>query len=317
MVLPGALPMLRPYIGCGISAKHGGRGGSREMIFAEGLGIPEGPVAMPDGTWLVVEMAPDRGCVTRIGADGRSKQVLAKTGRPNGLAVDRNGVLWVAESESPSLLRMTMDGRAEVFLTGCDGEAFLFPNDLAFGPDGALYMTDSGILFRDFAPGGRVRPDWRSLAVDGRVYRIGTLSRAIRLLDRGLRFPNGIAFGPDNNLYVSETLTGFVYRYQWRDGEIIGGRETLGNVVAPEGSAGMSGPDGMKFGADGNLYVAVFGQGDVTAMGPSGRIVQRIRTEGKAPTNLAFGLPGSKKIYVTEAQHGTLEVFESGLALWP
>jgi hypothetical protein len=32
------------------------------MIFAENLGVPEGPVALDNGSWLVVEMAPERGC---------------------------------------------------------------------------------------------------------------------------------------------------------------------------------------------------------------------------------------------------------------
>ena len=112
------------------------------MIFANGFNAPEGPVALPDGTWLVVEGGADRGCVTQISADGRDKRIVGKTGRPNGLAVDSEGVIWVAESKTPSLVRLTMDGKAEVVATGCDGEPFLFPNDLCFGPDGALYLTD-------------------------------------------------------------------------------------------------------------------------------------------------------------------------------
>src|ERR1035438_6052019 len=84
------------------------------MIFAVDLGDPEGPVALPDGTWLVVEGTSDRGCVTQISADGKTKRAIAKTGLPNGLAVDHNGVLWVAESRLPSLVRLTMDGKSEV-----------------------------------------------------------------------------------------------------------------------------------------------------------------------------------------------------------
>ena len=75
------------------------------MIFAGDLGAPEGPVALPDGAWLIVEAAAERGCVTWLSADGRNKTVIKKTGRPNGLAVDAAGVIWVAESKMPSLLR--------------------------------------------------------------------------------------------------------------------------------------------------------------------------------------------------------------------
>src|ERR1700748_1854917 len=72
------------------------------MIFATDLGAPEGPVALPDGTWLIVEAAADRGCVTHLSADGR-RSVIRQTGRPNGLAIDAAGVIWVAESKFPSL----------------------------------------------------------------------------------------------------------------------------------------------------------------------------------------------------------------------
>ncbi|MFQ5341508.1 MAG: SMP-30/gluconolactonase/LRE family protein [Anaerolineae bacterium] len=282
------------------------------MIFTSGLSVPEGPVLLPDESWLVVEMGSDRGCVTHISPDGQAKRVIAKTGRPNGLAVDKDGVIWAAESQTPSLLHLTIDGKVEVFLTECNGEPFLFPNDLAFGPDGALYMTDSGILFEEFAPGGKVRPDYMEVYPDGRVYRIDVKTREIEKLDSGIRFTNGIAFDAEGNLYVNETLTGMVYRYQWQDGE-IGEREDFGNVVDPEGPEGIKGPDGMKFGANGHLYVTVVGQGDVTVLGPNGAVVERIKTEGSAPTNLAFGPPGAKKIYVTEDEFGAMEVFEVGI----
>ena len=62
-------------------------------------------------------MAPERGCVTRLDKDGRVGRVLARTGRPNGLAVDGEGTIWVAESGDPSLIRLHKDGRSEVVLT--------------------------------------------------------------------------------------------------------------------------------------------------------------------------------------------------------
>jgi gluconolactonase len=85
------------------------------MLFTSGLSVPEGPVLLSDGSFLCVEMGPDRGCVTHISADGQSKRIIAKTGRPNGLAVDKEGIIWVAESMTPlpCLIRMTMDGETE------------------------------------------------------------------------------------------------------------------------------------------------------------------------------------------------------------
>ncbi len=289
------------------------------MIFADSLRSPEGPVALPDGTWLVVEGGPERGCVTQIGADGRTKRTIQKTGRPNGLAVDKNGTIWVAESKFPSLLRLTMDGQAQIVATGCNGEPFLFPNDLCFGPDGAIYLTDSGVFIDSFAPGGQIRADYMDVDYDGRVYRVDPNSGEVSKLDAGLRFTNGIAFGPDGLLYVNETLTGNVYRYSLLGGCIQPEREFFGNVLRADAPVGWKGPDGMAFDRNGLLYVAVFGQGDVTVLGRNGEVVQRIPTLGQLPTNVAFALPGEHRILVTEYQHGQLEAFPvdgDGLPLW-
>src|ERR1700704_979747 len=95
-------------------------------VFASGLIFPEGPVALPDRTWLVVE-GGERGCVTQISADGKQRRRVAVTGLPNGLAVNSAGFIWVAEPKVPSLLRVTMSGKVEVFLTECNGEPFLYP----------------------------------------------------------------------------------------------------------------------------------------------------------------------------------------------
>ncbi len=288
------------------------------MIFSTGLRHPEGPVALEDGSWLVVEAGAGRGCVTQISPDGSSRRTLARTGRPNGLAVDKYGFVWVAESERPSLLRVSMDGRIEVARTECNGEPFLFPNDLCFGPDGALYLTDSGVLIHQWAPDSRIRDDYMMAPIDGRVYRIEINTKRITMLDRGLRFANGIAFGPDEALYVNESVTGMVYRYEWRNGVITGPRQPFANVNDPSVS-GYKGPDGMAFSSDGKLYVTVYGQRDVTVLSPSGEIIERIPTAGRNPSNVAFALPGRRGIFVTECEMGQIEWFDvaiDGLPLW-
>ena len=289
------------------------------MVFATGLSSPEGPVPLPDGSWLVVEGGPDRGCITHISSDGFTKRSIARTGRPNGLAVDQEGVIWLAESLRPALLCVTLFGKVDIIATECGGEGFLFPNDLCFGPDGALYLTDSGFLIDELMPGGKLRPDYTNVQMDGRVYRVDRKDRSIRKLDSGLDCANGIAFGPDNDLYVAETRTGTIYRYPWRGAGKVGRRESFGNVLDPAAPPGWKGPDGMAFGADGRLYVAVFGQQEVAVLARDGSRVARIRTKEKQPTNVAFGLPGQKKIYITECEYGQLEVIDvdvDGLPLW-
>ncbi len=283
------------------------------MIFASDLSLPEAPLLLGDGGWLLVEMGADRGSVTYLSHDGRQKRIVARTGRPNGLASDGRGGIWVAETWQPALLRMDIEGHTDIFAAAGDGEPFLWPNDLAFGPDGALYMTDSGIRVQDLLECGRIRPDYGMLPFDGRVYRIDTQRREVRRLDSGLRFANGIAFGPDGGLYVTETLTGRVYRYALQGDGSVARREEFAAVLQPGAPTGFQGPDGGKFAVDGSLYVAVFGQGHVARVTPDGAVAARLWTAGALPTNLAFGPPGECRIYITEDEYGAVEALDVGV----
>ena len=217
------------------------------------------------------------------------------------MALGRDGAVWVCESLSPALIRLELDGSFTRELTEVDGRPLLWPNDLCFGPDGALYVTDSGILVGEFLIDGVPRPGCESLPIDGFLYRYDPASGEAWLLDEGLRFTNGVAFGPDGLLYANETVTGNVYRYRLESGRVAGERELFGNVLDPAYSAaGLRGPDGMAFSADGRLWVTVFGQGDVTVLGPDGAVLDRMRVGGRGPTNVAFGPPGDPTIYVVE-----------------
>jgi len=285
--------------------------------FAEQLGFPEAPVLLPDGGFLFVEMDPAKGCITRFSQDGKTRSVVAKTGRPNGLARDRNGFIWVAETAMRALLKLSLDGHSDIIANSCDGKPFLFLNDLALAPNGDIYLTDSGIEIEEVAPGGVLNPDYRKLRYDGRVFRIDPKTRAVDCVDRGLQFTNGIAFGPDGNLYVAETLSGNIYRYEYRHGRVTGKPQLFGNVIEHFNPAELKGPDGMKFGADGNLYVCVFGQGDVTVLKPDGTVARRIKVDGSHPTNLAFGPKGDQKIYVTEVSTGSVQVLDVGTDGFP
>lgn len=289
------------------------------MIFCDDVSNPEGPVSLPDGSWVITEM--DRGIVSHISADGVMKRIIAETGRPNGLTLDGEGNLWVAESKYPVLMRLTMGGELTTISTGQADLPFLWPNDLCFGPDGAIYMTDSGILLDDMLG---INPPIAAydLVIDGRVFRIDTINGSCAVLDRGLRFANGIAFGPGGeHLYVSETLTGNIYRYKSIDGQVEGRRELFGNVmIKPCSEFGrVAGPDGMAFDTAGNLYVGVLQQGDITVLAPDGSITDRIQIDGTFPTNVAFERSSEPRILVTEGSKNQLlmvDVLVGGLPLY-
>jgi gluconolactonase len=287
-------------------------------LVCDDLSLPEGPLLLDDGTWLVVELDPRRGTVTQVLADGTRKP-LAKTGRPNGLARTADGVVWVAESINPGVFRLELGGEITRALSEVEGEALLWPNDICVGPDGALYVTDSGLLVEDLLAdvvANEVRDDWEDLTADGKVIRFDPDSGEATILDRGIQFTNGIAFGPDGLLYVNETFTADVFRYRIEDNAVVGERELFGNVRDPDYTeGGMRGPDGMAFSDDGRLWVTVFGQGDVTVLEPDGSVERRIKLPGRSPTNVAFG--GHGRIYVVEGERGTMESLAVGVAGLP
>jgi gluconolactonase len=288
-------------------------------VFAENVIDPEGPVRLPDGSWIITEMG--RGIITHISADGKERREIARTGRPNGLARGRHGNLWVAESLHPALLRIGMEGDSTVISRGTDDLPFLWPNDLCFGPDGSIYMTDSGVLLERMQSHGNPAAVYAE-EIDGRVFRVDPDSGECRILDRGLRFVNGIAIGPGgHHLYVSETLTGNIYRYKMGGDGMIAERQLFGNVMIqpPVEHGKVAGPDGMAFDAEGNLYVAVLTQGDITVLSHGGDVARRLSIDGAFPTNVAFAGPGERRIVVTEGSKNRLLMIEApaeGLPLW-
>ncbi len=104
-----------------------------------------------------------------------------------------------------------------------------------------------------------------------------------------LNDPTGMAFGPDNSLYVSSYHRNLVLRVHWPVGGII-------DVFIPGHSGGLSGPAGLAFGPDGNLYVASFNNSRVLRYdgetgGFLGTFVRGHSGGLSGPSNLIFG-PG-------------------------
>lgn len=278
----------------------------QQNLIATGIGTPEGPVSLPDGTMYVTEMSAATACITRIDAQGRRHVVKTTGGRPNGLTTDGDGMLWIAEAGLRTVICIAPDGREILRIDGFGGEQFRFPNDLAFGPDGHLYLTDSGLAVSDFLAGQNFVDGYLDLPWDGRVYQIDPKAgKVVRCIDNGLRFTNGIAFDADGMLYANASFPGDVYRYDVF-GSAVPRRAIFANVLQPDEQTGFKGPDGMKFGTDGRLYCVVYGQQNVTVLDDGGNVVERLMLDGPCPTNCAFALTGNT-LLVTEVSKGQVE----------
>ena len=266
-------------------------------VLADGLAFPEGPAFAPDGALWWSEI--DGGCLGRW-RDGAAERI-AIGGRPNGLAFDGEGRVWICDGGERSIRRHDpRTGETETVLDRIEDEPLAKPNDLAFDPLGNLLFTCPNDARQD--PVGYVC----CLAPDGVPTRIGD----------GLFFPNGLALTPDGaHLVVAET-----YRYRlWRGRWDAGARRWRDAAPWVE-VGGPIGPDGLAFAGGGDLYVALFGQGVLRIVGGDGEAGRTVAVPGERPTNLAFDPSGRLGLVVTEAERGRLLSYpslRSASALFP
>ena len=258
--------------------------------LATGLGFCEGPVALPDGSIAVSSIS--LGCVHLVRPDGGVDRIDTGGGA-NGLAADpegnvyvaQNGGAWHGSGAAPGGVQVIRDGRAE-YLAEIDG----IPNDLAFGPDGRLWVTDP---VREFSwhdaqdgPPGRVH------AVDPATGEVETM------LDEGPVFPNGLAFTPDGSeLLLTATSSSQIFRYTVTASGLTD-RRLLTTI--DDGH-----PDGCSL-TDRGLWVATTSGHRIDLVGLDGTLLESIDTgERSLPTNLCPDHHGTG-LYVTASLRGAL-----------
>jgi sugar lactone lactonase YvrE len=152
------------------------------------------------------------------------------------------------------------------------------PNDLAIAPDGTLYASD---------------PDWAKNA--GQLWRIDPDGK-VTLLVSDLGTTNGIEVAPDGRtLYVNETVERNVWAFTIGADRRLSDKRLLHRFQD-------YGLDGMRADVAGNLYVARYGKGSVAVLAPSGELLREVPVLGKSPSNLCFGGPDGRTVYVTEVE---------------
>lgn len=289
---------------------------------AKGLRFPEGPIALDDGSVVLVEI--ERRTLSRVTPNGKVEVIAELGGGPNGAAMGPDGAIYVCNNggfawvdndgrlfpagtpddyDGGRIQRVELDsGRVDVLYTECDGYKLNGPNDIVFDADGGMWFTDLGKTYDTYRDLGVVyyaKPDGSHI------------SRQI--LHR--ETPNGIGLSPDEKtLYFAETLTGRLWAYDI---------EAPGRVVAESGRlvAGLPGYqlfDSLAVDAHGNVCVATIINGGITSISPDGSRIEHFPTDDPVTTNICFGGEDLRTAYITLSSSGRLVATEwprPGLAL--
>lgn len=247
--------------------------------------ILEGPSFDRNGNLYVVNIP--YGQIFRITPDGTVDLVFEYEGEPNGLKIHRDGRIFVADHKLGLLVIDIVGSAYEVLVNRPKFEGFKGLNDLVFNSVGDVFFTDQGESgLHD--PTGRV---W-VLRADGKL----------QLVIGGVPSPNGLVVTPDDKfMYLAVTRANAIWRVPMRrDG-------TLGRVGTYIQMSGGAGPDGMALDEDGGMVVAHAGMGSVWHFDRRGRPIAEIEScAGELTTNVAFGGPDRRTLYITEGDSGAV-----------
>lgn len=241
----------------------------------------EGPAVDKKGNIYAVNYAHD-GTIGIVTPDGKASVFieLPNGSIPNGIRFDSHGDMLIADYTNHNILKVEMATK-KLSVFGHNSNMSQ-PNDIAIDKKDRIYASD---------------PNWK--AGTGRIWRIDKDGQ-FTLLD-SMATVNGIDISPDNKtLYVNELLKIWAYDLSAK-GEISNKRLL---IEFPDFVL-----DGMRCDVDGNIYQARFAKGTIAKVSPDGKLLEEIKLTGKRPTNVCFGGPDGRTVYVTLQDQGNLETF--------
>ncbi len=273
-----------------------------ELIeVTSGLRFPEGPIAMPDGTVVLVEMFGPR--ITRVHPDGRKETIVEIPGGPNGAAIGPDGALYLCNNGGcftpleigdwllpgpfdPSsyiggrIQRVDLTtGAVTDLYTECNGHPLRAPNDIVFDAHGGMWITDHGI--HDLAA--------RTADLSSIYYALADGSSITEIV-YPVHSPNGIGLSPDGNtLYWAETHHGRVMRRRVTAPGVVEQPSAVDSWPCLAGLVGYQLLDSLAVDGGGNVCVATLINGGVTVISPDGLSVEHVPTLDPLTTNICFG----------------------------
>jgi gluconolactonase len=297
-------------------------------IIAEGLRFPEGPIAMPDGSVLLVEI--ERQTLSRVTPDGRVEVMAQVPGGPNGAAIGPDGRVYICNNGGMGWVREggrlrphgvpagydggsidvveLASGKVTRLYDRCAEHRLLGPNDLVFDAHGGFWFTDLGKR--------------RERDMDrGFVYWARADGSEIRQVTGAMLTPNGIGLSPDGGtLYVAETDTGRIWSF-----EVTGPGQLRrlpwpspngGRIVAGLGGYGRF--DSLAVSSSGNVCAATVEGCSIAEISPATGLLRHHAVPDMLTTNICFGGPDLRTAYVTLSHTGCLgsmDWHEPGLRL--
>jgi gluconolactonase len=286
--------------------------------ITSGLRFPEGPIAMPDGSVLVVEI--ERRTLTRVLSDGTKEVVAAPGGGPNGAAIGLDGKCYICNNGGfefvqdpdhglrPSVQAWDYSGgriertdletgAVEVLYRGTSEVQLRGPNDIVFDAHGGFYFTDLG------------KRRQRDLDY-GAVFYAKADGSLLRRVAFPMVMPNGIGLSPDGQtLYVAETEAARLWAFDILEPGVLGRQPWPsphgGRLVAQPGGAYQR-FDSLAVEANGNICVATLAHGGITIISPDGGSIEHVPMPDMHTTNICFGGRDLKTAYVTLSSSGRL-----------
>ena len=253
----------------------------------------EGPCFDRAGNLYVTDIPYGR--ILRVTPDAQWSVAAEYDGWPNGLAIHKDGGIFIADHKRGIMALDPASGWVEPVLENVRREGFKGTNDLTFAGNGDLYFTDQGQT-------GLQDPT-------GRVFRLRHNGDVDCLIDK-VPSPNGLVLSRDEKtLFLAVTRANQIWRVPLHpDG-------TTSKVGAFITLSGGGGPDGMALADDGSLAVAHVGLGSVWIFDRLGEPRYRlVSCEDLSTTNIAFGGPADKTLFITESDSGTILAAEVGIA---